>query len=303
MTGLKGSAILFLVVLGCAKHREVVGGGPPVALPCQDGQVRGPDTSGHCCWEGQAWNGFACVGLPLSCPAGLRVSDPFEEEGCTSEPCQAGQALVDGLHCCFRGTAWSSASERCVGEASCPDELRSFGPFCVEKDDFEGMNWKDPGPTTGPAGTGPDARGRCPQGQFLVGDRTHCCPGYWGWSTPRGRCIASSWVQVGPVERTPIILGNLDRAHLEKGIAENFGQIRRCYEERLVKDPDLAGIVEMKFMVAKDGSVSSAMVKRSSLRDSEVEECLVDRLLYLRFTPRNGGGIVGVSYPFVFQPE
>ena len=49
---------------------------PATPDPCPSGQVRGADTQGHCCWEGQAWSTAKshCIGAP-TCPAGMSVRD------------------------------------------------------------------------------------------------------------------------------------------------------------------------------------------------------------------------------------
>lgn len=98
---------------------------------CPPGLERGPDTWGQCCWAGQVWNGFECVGQPDRCPALMRI----EPTGCVevfAECSQDGQIVMpDQVHCCWPGQGWSSARGTCVGVPTCPDGLAPAGGGCV----------------------------------------------------------------------------------------------------------------------------------------------------------------------------
>lgn len=105
-----------------------------------------------------------------------------------------------------------------------------------------------------------------------------------------------------PTGGTPTILGALDRALIDAVIKDHMSQIRYCYQRELTKDPDLAGKVVMKFVIASDGTVSSASPKSSTLRQAAVDTCLTGKFLRMQFPAPQGGGIVIVSYPFLFSP-
>lgn len=106
----------------------------------------------------------------------------------------------------------------------------------------------------------------------------------------------------GASSGAPIILGALDKNVIDRVIHENVGAVKACYEQGLMRGPSLAGKVVVKFVIAKDGSVSSAVMKSSNLGDAEVEACISQALMGLSFPAPAGGGIVIVSYPFMFQP-
>mgnify|MGYP002632666945 CR=1 FL=1 len=101
----------------------------------------------------------------------------------------------------------------------------------------------------------------------------------------------------------PIVLGSLDRSAIDRVIKQHLAQIRYCYQKELQKDPALAGRLEIKFVIDADGAVSRAEVKLSTLGNEVVEQCILSRILRMRFPAPAGGGIVVVSYPFVFQPS
>ena len=119
-------------------------------------------------------------------------------------------------------------------------------------------------------------------------------------------CAPASAVQLAPSASTgtagPIIMGALDRALIDGVVKEQLPKIRYCYQKALMKKPWLTGEMKVKFTIAAGGEVSAAEVKSSTLNDAEVERCVVDRFRTMMFPKPQGGGIVIVSYPFVFAP-
>src|SRR6185503_6342370 len=63
---------------------------------------------------------------------------------------------------------------------------------------------------------------------------------------------------IGRIGGDPIILGALDKSLIDAVIKRNMNQIRYCYQRELTKQPELAGKITVKFVIAKDGSVSKA---------------------------------------------
>lgn len=108
---------------------------------------------------------------------------------------------------------------------------------------------------------------------------------------------------IGTVGGDPIILGAMDRDVIDAIVKRHLNQIKYCYQRELTRRPDLGGKVVIKFAIAKDGRVSAASVKRTTLASPPVESCMVGRFLRMQFPQPTGGGIVIVSYPFVFAPS
>ena len=100
---------------------------------------------------------------------------------------------------------------------------------------------------------------------------------------------------------TPIILGALDKSLIDAVIRKNMNQIRYCYQRELTKNPGLKGKIIVKFTIAADGSVSRASIKTSSMGNSAVESCITGRFKRFKFPQPKGGGVVIVSYPFIFS--
>lgn len=104
-------------------------------------------------------------------------------------------------------------------------------------------------------------------------------------------------------ETAPIILGALSREAIAEVFRVNNSKLRYCYERQLVQQPDLSGKVVVKFVIAKDGSVSSANIKQSDPDLEVVGDCMTKQIARFRFPEPTGGGIVIVSYPFTFTTE
>lgn len=100
----------------------------------------------------------------------------------------------------------------------------------------------------------------------------------------------------------PIVLGALDRSLIDAVVKRHMNQIRFCYQKELSRQPDLGGKVVVQFVISKSGDVSSAKIKSSSLGNNAVESCMTSRFLRFSFPEPAGGGIVIVSYPFMFSP-
>ena len=107
---------------------------------------------------------------------------------------------------------------------------------------------------------------------------------------------------IGKIGGEPIILGSLDKSLIDAVIKNNMNQIKYCYSRELNKNPSLGGKIVIKFVIAKDGTVSKADVKSSSMGSPAVESCITSRFRKFKFPEPKGGGIVIVSYPFIFNP-
>lgn len=95
----------------------------------------------------------------------------------------------------------------------------------------------------------------------------------------------------------------LDKAIIRRIVRAHIGEIRRCYNQGLTRDPRLAGRVAVNFTVGGDGKVTrSEVTGDSTLGDAQVEQCIADAVLTWRFPrPKDDGNVI-ITYPFVLEP-
>jgi hypothetical protein len=164
---------------------------------------------------------------------------------------------------------------------------RSTGP--KGKQFGTGLGWDGDGPGGGgvaeglSGGTG--TKGHGGDGSSLAGGE------------PTGKKREGKLAKGGQV----IQIGNMDAALIDQVVKQHLNQYRYCYQRELQKDYSLGGKVTLKWIIASDGSVSSANVKRETIKNSAVTSCMLNVARRMQFSQPKGG-IVIVSYPFLFSP-
>lgn len=100
-----------------------------------------------------------------------------------------------------------------------------------------------------------------------------------------------------------IVQGSLSKEEIGRVIRRNLARFKYCYEKELNANPNLSGKIAVYFQIAPTGSVATAEVRETQMNDANVEGCVVKVMRTLKFPQPRGGGIVVVTYPFVFQPS
>ncbi|WP_426751853.1 TonB family protein [Myxococcus sp. Y35] len=98
------------------------------------------------------------------------------------------------------------------------------------------------------------------------------------------------------------VVGGLDKDVIAKVIRRHQGEIKYCYESELNKDPSLAGKVAVAFVIDPTGAVSDASVSETTLNNAAAERCMLSRIRRWKFPEPKGGGVVSVTYPWLFSP-
>ena len=96
---------------------------------------------------------------------------------------------------------------------------------------------------------------------------------------------------------------DLDQSVVQDVIFSHMPAIRHCYNRELRKDPELAGVVKVKFTVGTQGKVTDAAIKESSLKNKDVESCIVGEVKTWVFPEPRSGKPVDITYPFKFKPS
>lgn len=98
------------------------------------------------------------------------------------------------------------------------------------------------------------------------------------------------------------VRGSLDKEIIRRIIRRHINEVKYCYEQELVKKPDLQGRIAVQFTIAATGQVVASVMQQSSVGSPRVENCVVQAVRRWEFPKPLGGGIVIVTYPFVFNP-
>jgi TonB family protein len=113
----------------------------------------------------------------------------------------------------------------------------------------------------------------------------------------RGRSAGVPQVRSGGAE----VRGSLSKEVIRRVVRRHINEVKFCYEQQLNARPDLSGRVTTRFVISPTGSVQSAMVGSSSLRNEAVESCIVRAVRRWTFPAPDGGGVVVVNYPFLLD--
>jgi TonB family protein len=167
------------------------------------------------------------------------------------------------------------------------DAAHSESPGCVA--------WHAPipePPASGPAPAVPAARPLPPKS-----DVVSVLP----WILPligEGPCSTAgrSGGGVGLAAGGPTILGTLDEQEIRSVVDSHRSALRTCQRSGLARGLGAAEVT-VKFVVATSGAVSSARIRRSTLGDERVEDCIRERFGRMQFPPPPGGGITIVHWP------
>jgi pSer/pThr/pTyr-binding forkhead associated (FHA) protein len=97
------------------------------------------------------------------------------------------------------------------------------------------------------------------------------------------------------------VRGSLSREVIRRVIRRHINEVRFCYEQELGQRPDLAGRVTVSFIISATGAVQTATVSNTTLSNPRVESCISQAVRRWTFPAPDGGGVVGVNYPFVLD--
>ena len=115
--------------------------------------------------------------------------------------------------------------------------------------------------------------------------------------------VDGSTVAPRVVPGKPRVKGSLDKEIIRRVVRQHRREVRYCYEKQLVKNPDLSGKISVNFMIGSTGAVKSAVVKGSTMASDEVGSCVAKKVRRWKFPEPKGGGVVVVTYPFVFSTK
>ena len=95
------------------------------------------------------------------------------------------------------------------------------------------------------------------------------------------------------------VRGHLSREAIAGVVRKHLREIQYCYEKNLLLNSKLAGKLIMEWTIATSGSVTTVKNKLNTMNSPAVAMCISGKIKGWKF-PRPKGGIVVVSYPFIF---
>ena len=95
--------------------------------------------------------------------------------------------------------------------------------------------------------------------------------------------------------------GGLDREVIESIIRRRLDRIRLCYERQLNFNPKLVGKVTVHFVIGRKGEVLSSRATEDTMKNESVRSCILAEVGSWTFPTPEGGTLVNVDYPFVFE--
>ena len=98
------------------------------------------------------------------------------------------------------------------------------------------------------------------------------------------------------------VVGGLSKDVIAKVIRQHQSEIKYCYEVEMQKNPDLAGKVAVLFQIDGSGAVTEDSVTDSTLGNQSTESCMLQKIKRWKFPEPVGGGVVTVTFPWVFKP-
>lgn len=100
---------------------------------------------------------------------------------------------------------------------------------------------------------------------------------------------------------TEVHVIGMDKELIRQVIHQHRNEVRYCYELELTRNPKLQGKTAVKFLISGSGAVTASSVVESTVRSSQLEDCVAGRVRTWQFPKPPGGGTVSVTYPFVFR--
>jgi pSer/pThr/pTyr-binding forkhead associated (FHA) protein/outer membrane biosynthesis protein TonB len=112
-------------------------------------------------------------------------------------------------------------------------------------------------------------------------------------------------VEAGGLEES--FVGQINAEHVRRVVRAGIPEIRGCYDKLTsrmssAQRREFVGRVVISWEIVARGKAQSVRVKNSTLNNSELENCIRNRLATWTFPEPPGDTIAEVSYPFVFKP-
>ena len=106
------------------------------------------------------------------------------------------------------------------------------------------------------------------------------------------------------VDPKTVVLGSMDPELIRKILQEYLPQFQHCYQQELMRNDAVKGVVRLDFRINKDGAVSNvSMTAKNAQFSSRGVGCITQVMNMISFPQPKGGGVVDVTQPLNFFSE
>ncbi|OFZ22755.1 MAG: hypothetical protein A2202_00630 [Bdellovibrionales bacterium RIFOXYA1_FULL_36_14] len=106
------------------------------------------------------------------------------------------------------------------------------------------------------------------------------------------------------VDPKTVVLGSMDPELIRKILQEYLPQFQHCYQQELMRNDAVKGVVRLDFRINKDGAVSNvSMSAKNAQFSSRGVGCITQVMNMINFPQPKGGGVVDVTQPLNFFSE
>jgi hypothetical protein len=108
-------------------------------------------------------------------------------------------------------------------------------------------------------------------------------------------------IRTGGAEET-VVMGSIDTDAVEAALLAHKDEFRNCYEREInAETPNIAGRVGTIFVIGSSGRVNEAGIESTTLKNANVERCILTVIKRIDFPIPRGAGTVNVKYPFKYS--
>jgi hypothetical protein len=98
------------------------------------------------------------------------------------------------------------------------------------------------------------------------------------------------------------VTGALDKDIVRRIVRSHINEIRHCYNQALVRNPEAKGRITIDATIDDSGKVVAATPQPTEMNDPDIGGCMAKAFLRWKFPKPTDGANVTVSYPFILEP-
>jgi outer membrane biosynthesis protein TonB len=99
-----------------------------------------------------------------------------------------------------------------------------------------------------------------------------------------------------------VVMGSIDKGAIEAALLAHKDEFRLCYEREInAENPNISGRVRTSFTIGASGRVTESGVVESTIRNANVERCVLTVLRRIQFPVPAGASTVQVTKLFIYE--